>query len=95
MTAETVSLSAALRLVDLPSGGGAVRTGVRRVAARATLPTAGALAALAGAWVTARLAAPSASGASSLVAAELATLAALTFPHAGVVALLDEAGRRS
>jgi UDP-N-acetylmuramyl pentapeptide phosphotransferase/UDP-N-acetylglucosamine-1-phosphate transferase len=44
------------RLVDLASGGGAARTGVRRVAAQATLPTAGALAVLAGVWVTARLA---------------------------------------
>ena len=83
------------RLVDLASAGGAVRIGFRRVAVQAAVPTAGALVVLAGVWVTARTAVTSPSGGSSLLAAELATLAALTFPHAGVVALLDEARRRA
>jgi Brp/Blh family beta-carotene 15,15'-monooxygenase len=83
------------RLVDLAAADGAVRIGVRRFAVQAALPTAGALAVLAGVLVTARLAGAPASGASSLLAAEIATLAALTFPHTGVVTLLDEARRRA
>jgi Brp/Blh family beta-carotene 15,15'-monooxygenase len=83
------------RLVDLAAADAAVRVGVRRLAVQAALPTVGALTVLAGVWVTARLAGTSAPGASSLLPAELATLAALTFPHAGVVTLLDEARRRT
>jgi Brp/Blh family beta-carotene 15,15'-monooxygenase len=83
------------RLVDLAAADETVRIGVRRFARQAALPTAGALAVLGGVLVTARLAGASASGGSSLLAAELATLAALTFPHSGVVALLDESRRRA
>jgi Brp/Blh family beta-carotene 15,15'-monooxygenase len=75
------------RLVDLAAPAGPVAVGVRRFALHAALPTAGALLVLAGVWVTAHLAPDS--GSSALLVTELATLAALTFPHACVVALLD------
>jgi Brp/Blh family beta-carotene 15,15'-monooxygenase len=79
------------RLVDLAAGDGPVRVGVRRFTVQAALPTAGAVAVLVGVWLTSRLG----SGGSALLAAELATLAALTFPHAGVVTLLDRARGRA
>lgn len=86
------SLRHGARLVDLAAGNGPLRLGLRRVALQAVLPTAGAVAFLAVVASTVRLApAPAASG---LLAAELATLVGLTFPHAVVVAGLDRRARR-
>ena len=81
------------RLVDLAAGDGPLGVGARRVAVQALLPTAGALTFLAGILATARYApAPLATG---LLAAELATLVGLTFPHAVVVAALDRRRARA
>lgn len=71
-----------VRLVALPLPGGAVdlRAGLRRYLYGAALPTAGALALLLAVWRT---------DSSSLLAAQLATLVALTAPHVIVVGGLD------
>jgi Brp/Blh family beta-carotene 15,15'-monooxygenase len=80
------------RLVDLAAGAGPLGQGLRRVALQAVLPTAGAVAFLTVVASTVRLA--PAGAASGLLAAELATLIGLTFPHAVVVARLDRWARR-
>jgi Brp/Blh family beta-carotene 15,15'-monooxygenase len=87
------SLRHGARLVDLAAGEAPLRLGLRRVALQAVLPTAGAVAFLVVVASTVRLA--PAGAASGLLAAELATLVGLTFPHAVVVAGLDRrlAGR--
>jgi hypothetical protein len=80
------------RLVELAAGDDPLRAGLRRVTVQALLPTAGALAFLAAVVATARYAPPSL--ATGLLAAELATLVGLTFPHAIVVGALDRRLRR-
>jgi Brp/Blh family beta-carotene 15,15'-monooxygenase len=80
------------RLVELAAGEDPLRAGLRRVTVQALLPTAGALAFLAAVVATARYAPPSL--ATGLLAAELATLVGLTFPHAIVVGALDRRLRR-
>ncbi len=80
------------RLVDLAAGDGPLRAGLRRVCRQAVLPTVGALGFLGAVVATARYApAPLVPG---LLAAQLATLVGLTFPHVIVVARLDSRLRR-
>jgi Brp/Blh family beta-carotene 15,15'-monooxygenase len=77
------------RLVDVAAAGGPLRWGLYRYLAQAAVPTALAVAFLAAILAGLR----SGGGPSPLLAAELATLLALTFPHAAVVAGMDRALR--
>jgi Brp/Blh family beta-carotene 15,15'-monooxygenase len=75
------------RLVEVAAAGRPMRHGLRRYVTHAAIPTAAAMAFLAVILVGWR--GGSRDGASPLLAAELATLLALTFPHAAVVAGMD------
>jgi Brp/Blh family beta-carotene 15,15'-monooxygenase len=77
------------RLAEVAAGDGPLRRGLYRYLAQAAVPTGLAVVFLAAILVGLR----SGGGPSPLLTAELATLLALTFPHAAVVAGMDRALR--